>query len=211
MAKNNYLSHWDLDGNSVNDLRISYGIKTAIGENLAMETNLISAHEGLMRSALHRDNILDSHWTRAGFGFALNTEGSLFVVELFTLNLITESDVPALRDEVLEYVNSKRTSLLVPNASLTAVSQSWSDRMSDEENEFFDFTDLSGKTLNEEIREAGILSSVGTIILGNYSWADILPMIDDQTDLFATKWKKIGVGIKQDQDGIIKVTILYSD
>ena len=209
MAVNNYLSHWNLDGKTANDLRLPFGINTSIGENIARDLNVQLSHLGLMRSALHRKNILDDHWERVGFGFAQGEDGGLVVVQLFSSNPIVNDDLPTLREEVLELINARREMFLVPSATLTAIGQSWSDKMANED--FFDFEDLQGVTLSEEVRKSGILQTVGTFILGNTSWIDLRDMILEHDELFNDRWEKLGVGISQDRDGIIKVTLLYSE
>ncbi len=222
MAKNNYLSHWTQSGQDINDLRISHGIKTSIGENIAKESNLINAHLGLMRSALHRDNILSKHWTKAGFGFSKSQDGQIIVVELFSSNPIEEKDIPNLREDVLDIINSQREKFLIPNASLNAISQSWSDTMVTED--FFPCTECeivspSGVSLTNNIRKSGILQTVGTFLIGDNSWINLRENLiknlkktsPDQIDIFDNNWKEVGIGISQDNDGIIKVTLLYSE
>lgn len=209
MAKNNYLSHWDKNGKSANDLRVQFGITTSVGENLAKETSVAFAHAGLMRSALHRKNILDAHWTRAGFGFAKAQDGGLLVVEVLSSSPITVDQLPALRDEVLSLINSKRESFLLPSAALSSIAQIWSDQMASQN--FFDFQSPQNETLSDAIRKGGVVQTVGTFIIGNSSWLDVRDVIAQHNEVFDARWKKLGVGITQDKDGIIKMTLLYSE
>jgi len=209
MVKNNYLSHWNKQGKDVNDLRADYGIKTALSENIAKESQIIFAHLGLMRSALHRQNILDQHWSRVGLGFAKTTDNDIIVVEIFSSQPLEIEDLPNLREEVLELINNKRDKLLVPSATLTALAQNWSDKMSNEE--FFDFQDLQNHSLSQAIRDGGVLQTVGTFIVGNTSWLDARTVILENEEVLNSRWNKLGVGIAQDNNGIIKVTLLYSE
>ena len=209
MSKNNYISHWDLNNKDVNDLRISYGIKTVIGENIAKETQVSYAHKGLMRSAIHRKNILDKHWTRVGFGFSKSTDDSIIVVELFSSSPIDQEDVKELREDLLDVINSQRKVFLVPNASLISLAQNWSEKMSEEK--FFDFKDTTGVALSEEVRKAGVLQTIGTFIIGNTSFTDLQTSVLEHEEIFNERWRKLRVGITQDTDGIIKVTLLYSE
>ncbi len=84
MVQSGYFSHWDKEGRTVNDLRANYGILTHIGENLAKDINLPLAEYGLMRSAIHRSNILSEEWARVGFGITQDKDGSYIVVQLFS-------------------------------------------------------------------------------------------------------------------------------
>jgi hypothetical protein len=47
--------------------------------------------------------------------------------------------------------------------------------------------------------------------MGNSSFASALDQIGTNTELTDSKWKKIGVGIKQDNLGIIKTTLIYTE
>ncbi len=64
-----YFSHVDPDGKTVFDHMTAAGvIFTIICENLAYAPDLASAHQGLMNSKGHRDNILDTRYRRKGIG-----------------------------------------------------------------------------------------------------------------------------------------------
>ena len=209
MALNNYISHWDSEGKDVNDLRLNFGIKTVVSENIGKASSLLHAHESLMRSALHRKNILNEHWEQAGFGFAISEDKQLIVVEVFSSTPIQLDDLDVLREEALELINSKREKFLVPSASLLSLAQMWSDKMASEN--FFDFSDLEQNALADEIRKGGITQTVGTFIIGNTSWEEVRDTIIGHEELFSGRWEKLGVGITQDNDGVIKVTLLYSE
>ncbi|MBT4937302.1 septal ring lytic transglycosylase RlpA family protein, partial [Candidatus Peregrinibacteria bacterium] len=209
MALNNYVSHWDLEGKDVNDLRLNFGIKTVVSENIAKASSLVYAHESLMRSALHRKNILNEHWEQSGFGFAISEDKKLIVVEVFSSTPIQLDDLDVLREEALELINSKREKFLVPSASLISLAQMWSDKMASEN--FFDFSDLEQNALADEIRKGGITQTVGTFIIGNTSWEEVRSTVMEHEELLSGRWAKLGVGITQDNDGVIKVTLLYSE
>lgn len=64
-----YFSHADPEGKTVFDHMTDAGvIFTVVGENLAYAPDLPSAHQGLMNSAGHRANILDTKFRRIGIG-----------------------------------------------------------------------------------------------------------------------------------------------
>ncbi|MCE4047810.1 CAP domain-containing protein [Bacillus sp. Au-Bac7] len=85
MAKNDYFDHTNLDGESPFDRMLSDGIKyTMAGENLAYgQYSSIFAHEGLMNSLGHRENILQEGFTYLGVGVAFNEKSQPYYTENF--------------------------------------------------------------------------------------------------------------------------------
>ncbi|MBD3110116.1 serine protease [Bacillus sp. AGMB 02131] len=85
MAENNYFSHTNLRGQSpferMEEDKLRY---TMAGENLAYgQTSSIFAHEGLMNSWGHRENILQSKYEYLGVGVAFNKENHPYYTENF--------------------------------------------------------------------------------------------------------------------------------
>lgn len=85
MAKNQYFSHDNVDGLSPFDRlaqdKITY---KAAGENIAAgQVSSIFAHEGLMNSLGHRENILNPHYNALGVGVAFDNESKPFYTENF--------------------------------------------------------------------------------------------------------------------------------
>ena len=209
MVANNYFGHWDKQGRDANDLRLNYGIQTFVGENLAKDINLPLAEYGLMRSAIHRSNILSTEWKRVGFGISKLSDGSYYFVQIFSEDPISTNDLPSLQSSILNKINGNRSSALIMDNTLNTVAQSWSEKMVSED--FFDFTSKSGAALVDTIRDAGVNASIGTYIIGNSSFGDALTQIGSNTEVTDSKWKKIGIGVKQDNLGIIKITLVYSE
>ena len=85
MAINNYFDHTNLDGESPFDRMLDDGIKyTMAGENLAYgQYSSIFAHEGLMNSLGHRENILQEGFTYLGVGVAFNEDEQPYYTENF--------------------------------------------------------------------------------------------------------------------------------
>lgn len=209
MVANQYFGHWDLLGQDANVLRSNYGIQTLVGENLAQDINLDLVENGLMRSAIHRSNILSDKWTRVGFGISRSADGSYIFVQIFSSDPLNMDDLPGLRNSVLTTINDERSTALNLQDSLNTLAQSWSQQMADQD--FFDFTDGSGVTLIDTIRDAGINDALGTYIMGNNSIADALDQLRSNTQLQETKWVNLGVGLVQDNVGIIKITLIYTE
>lgn len=85
MAENNYFSHTNLDGESPFDRMKEDDIFfTVAGENLAYgQFSSIFAHEGLMNSLGHRENILRKEYNTLGVGVAFNSQKQPFYTENF--------------------------------------------------------------------------------------------------------------------------------
>ncbi|MFS0822838.1 CAP domain-containing protein [Bacillus sp. 1P02SD] len=85
MAENNYFSHTNLQDQSPFDRMLEDEIIfTIAGENLAYgQFSSIFAHEGLMNSMGHRENILKKEYTYLGVGVAFNTESHPYYTENF--------------------------------------------------------------------------------------------------------------------------------
>ncbi|WP_010284487.1 CAP domain-containing protein [Bacillus timonensis] len=85
MAENDYFSHTNLQGLSPFDRMLEDEILfTIAGENLAYgQFSSIFAHEGLMNSMGHRENILKKEYKYLGVGVAFNTESHPYYTENF--------------------------------------------------------------------------------------------------------------------------------
>lgn len=87
MALNNYFNHDNLQGQSPFDRMEQDHIRfQAAGENLAYgQSSSIFAHEGLMNSPGHRDNILLDIYSHLGVGVDFNEELQPYFTENFVL------------------------------------------------------------------------------------------------------------------------------
>lgn len=85
MADNNYFSHTNLEGKSPFDRMTEDNIDYRMaGENLAAgQSSSIFAHEGLMNSLGHRENILKSDFESLAVGVAFNDESQPYYTENF--------------------------------------------------------------------------------------------------------------------------------
>lgn len=85
MAANGYFSHENLQGQSPFDRMKEGGVKfLSAGENLAYgQSSSIFAHEGLMNSKGHRDNILVRDYKFLGTGVDFNSKEQPFYTENF--------------------------------------------------------------------------------------------------------------------------------
>ena len=87
MALNNYFSHENKQGLSPFDRMKKDGIVfRSAGENLAYgQSSSIFAHEGLMNSLGHRENILLDRYSHLGVGAAFNDKSQPYYTETFLL------------------------------------------------------------------------------------------------------------------------------
>lgn len=89
MIDNNYFSHTSPRYGSLSGLLSHHGIsyRTA-GENLAMNSSgsVIAAHNSLMASPGHRENIMNSSFSQIGIGIQVKGDGSHYYTQLFIGN-----------------------------------------------------------------------------------------------------------------------------
>ena len=84
MFARGYFSHETPEGASPFDRLRAAGIRyRTAGENLALSPTLQSAHEGLMKSPGHRENILNPAFGRLGIGIVDGGRRGLMVTQLF--------------------------------------------------------------------------------------------------------------------------------
>lgn len=85
MATNHYFDHQNLQGQSPFDrMQADQVVFTSAGENLAYgQFSSIFAHEGLMNSMGHRENILRTEYEFLGVGVAFNEESQPYYTENF--------------------------------------------------------------------------------------------------------------------------------
>jgi uncharacterized protein YkwD len=88
MAQNHYFDHTNLKGQSPFDRMQEDGITFHVaGENLAYgQFSSVFAHEGLMNSLGHRENILQKDYRMLGVGVAFNEKSQPYYTENFYAN-----------------------------------------------------------------------------------------------------------------------------
>lgn len=85
MAENEFFNHTNLQNETFSDRLINDGIRFIVaGENLAYgQFSSIFAHQGLMNSPGHRENILYKDFTKLGIGVDFNESNQPFYTEMF--------------------------------------------------------------------------------------------------------------------------------
>ena len=85
MWENHYFGHISPDGYDVGDRLKSAKVGYLVaGENLALAPTTVSAENGLMNSEGHRDNILNTKFTKVGIGVVDNGIYGKIFVQIFT-------------------------------------------------------------------------------------------------------------------------------
>ena len=89
MAKDNFFSHQDHDGQLVNDRADRAGLSdwSAIGENIAFVKGFKDACEmaveNWMQSTGHRENLLNVRWKESAVGVAITPDGTYYFTQVF--------------------------------------------------------------------------------------------------------------------------------
>jgi len=84
MIDNNYFSHNSPTYGSPFDMMQKYGIKYIYaGENLSGNSSIQGAHESLMNSQGHRENILNSNFTHIGIGVKEGSKYGKMITQMF--------------------------------------------------------------------------------------------------------------------------------
>lgn len=84
MCLNNYFSHTSPTYGSAAQMLSAYGYAfTSVGENIAHHATVEKAQAAFMSSSGHRQNILGSQWTKVGIGVWEDSQGFVYVTQLF--------------------------------------------------------------------------------------------------------------------------------
>lgn len=210
MNKNNFFSHYNLQNQTPDDRRLAMGIKTIVGENLAQDTSVASAHYGFMRSASHRRNILKSEWTRLGLGITLSSDKHLIITEEFSTSEITNNDLANYKTELFNSINNKRAvnnvASLILNSSIDNAIKSLNDKVI---NENTTITNSAFVTALESNNIKGSSQLIGRV--GN-PWQTLIDsIINEENQIFESVWKLIGIDIQTDKTGQIHALIIIND
>ncbi len=209
MKTNNYFSHYNLQNETPEDRRLKLGITTPTGENLANDVSVEFAHEGLMRSASHHENILTPDWTRVGLGIAFS-DGQIIITEEFSTNPITADDLITFRSDLLSKINQlrqqKNITALVELGNLNLASKELSEKFKNSET-------VSDSSLSEALNKNNFSGSAQLIGRVGDTWSAIFDSITNgESDIQASKWQKIGLNIQTDKTGkIYTIIIVGSD
>ena len=84
MNANHYFAHTSPTLGSAAEMLRSHGYAfTSVGENIAHHATVAKAQAAFMSSTGHRTNILGSQWTKVGIGVCSDSQGYVYVTQLF--------------------------------------------------------------------------------------------------------------------------------
>lgn len=212
MAENDYFSHYDKNGDGPNDRRLSFDITTSVAENIALDTSIESAHMGLLRSASHRDTIINPDWKKIGIGITLKNK-TLYISEEFSVGDYSASDLLSIKSTLFTAINNLRdnqgVSSLTGDNDLSTASEYINDELIANKMSLNDFTST---LLNTAINIHNISGQVLAIGRSSGTWSKTLDSLLSQENdsLTDNKWDKIGIDIQPNQDGLIQTILLLS-
>lgn len=84
MNANHYFAHTSPTLGSAAEMLRNHGYAfTSVGENIAHHATVAKAQAAFMSSTGHRANILGSQWTKVGIGVCSDSQGYVYVTQLF--------------------------------------------------------------------------------------------------------------------------------
>ncbi len=209
MVKNNYFSHVNLEGQSPSDRRKELEINTEVSENLGKAPSLKYGHEGLMRSAIHRENILEPGWTKVGLGFAKDKDGYIYITQEFSHDPYSDNDLANFGDELFNKINDKRLSLglqnIEKNETLAKISQALT-------NDLANNISITSTTLSNYFKEYNVGNKAALVLNGTSPNNEkIITEATKGIDSNHSQWIETGIDYALDQFGSIIFVILYTN
>lgn len=209
MVAEDFFGHVDPQGLDPEARQQKFGLNLPVSENLAHETKAEYAHAGLLRSAVHRQNILNPAWRRLGLGIAVTPENGLIFVEEFSLLELTSKNLTTVRQEILAQINAERAqaglAALTLDQELAEISQAWSNKMVVEN--FFALeageNSLEQDLATQDLAKTFQLSILTLLNPGNLELNQDLQAIILQSDL-----TQLAIGVAQDSQGLFYLTMI---
>ncbi len=208
MVENEFFAHVNLQGETPDDRRIDLSIYTDIGENLAHAPTVYFAHEALMRSAIHRKNILTSYWDTVGLGITKDENGYLVIAEEFSHDPWTQEDLQEFEYYLLDNINETRTSPLQMNLKLDEIANDWSKQMVTQD--FFSFISPTGENLIDVVQNSGVSDEGRAYILKEGSIESLFKQLMEESSVTKDRWSLIGLGLTQDVWSTLHLTVIFT-
>jgi len=202
----NFISHIDQEGNSPNDRRINAGIKTPIGENISKDTSIKTTHEGLMRSASHRQNILFENWTKIGIGIVLK-DGYLTITEDFSTDEETITSLLNKQTELENKINKIRSE---NNLTPLTISTNLNNASKDLNTIFIREKDIPYSTFINILNQYNITGTQLGSSKTHSFFDQILKELETNEEILNNTWKNIGTNIQIDELGNYNIFILFN-
>jgi len=212
MQQRDYFAHITPEGKTVSDLKVGFGIRAAVSENIAFDVNLESAHEGLLRSPLHRHNLLNADWEFVGIGITKNDVGGVIIAEVFSSEILSNARRPEYSAQILSTLNDRREEPLTTDATLTKIAENWAEKMVQEN--FFSAKAPDGQNLQDVIKKEKISGALQTAFYqyeGLGEFLEVLKKREDSPFLTDENLTKIGIGMYIDEAGTLTVVLLLQE
>ena len=210
MATEDFFGHIDPDGNDPEVRRREFSIPLPVGENLARDTKTEYAHEGLLRSATHRLNILTPEWSYVGLGIARNKKGEILFVQEFSATPLTSENLTDFKKELLDFVNDVREknnlANLITSSALEIVAQNWSEKMLTEE--FLAFEEGNAK-LEDDIRATNYNGSFSSFIVSSGRLVSLAESLEDEEGWLDLAKNHVAIGLTQGNDGLFRAVFIF--
>ncbi len=217
MVDQNFFGHVNPQGKSPDDRRRSANIQTPIRENLGKSTSLEHVEQGLMRSPIHRDALLDPRMKKVGIGVVKTADGYFLVTQNFSgdqLNQSTLSDVKrALLDQAQATRGSKGLSLFREDPNGTSAANLWSTAMAS--NKFFSLSapagcsNCPGDTITQTVRSQGIHEAFEVYIVKTSNQSVLVDELVGQNGMVDSTNNRISIGLSVGDFGEIYMVVLY--
>ncbi|MFA7685315.1 MAG: CAP domain-containing protein [Candidatus Gracilibacteria bacterium] len=209
MSKNNYFSHNNLKSQSPEDRRIAAGIKTPVSENIAKDISVKFAHQGLMRSASHRSNILEKDWTKVGIGIS-KKNGYFYICEEFSTSPLTANDLENDKVDLFTKINTLRKTNNVSELTYSPSLELAAKQLNNES--IAASLVLSNTSLSNTLDKFGIEGTTLAIGRTYNTWDPIAKSIlDTESRILNSGWETIGIDIQLDSSGNIVMLMIINE
>jgi uncharacterized protein YkwD len=225
MMQKDFFAHVDLNGKNPDERRRIFGLNLPVGENIARDLKVEYAHAGLLRSAAHRQNIMQEKWSQIGLGIAETEAGDFIFVQEFSVAEINADNLAEIKTELLNLLNKSRAAKNLPLLTMDfiteKIAQNWSEKM------------VTEKFFALEI-ETECIEPDNSLIQCNVSLENELRIIEEQSNfffsvagageiarlaeiflenknspVFGSGVESVGIGLVQNSDGMIVVTLIW--
>lgn len=209
MVKENFFGHLDLAGQGPDERRRKFGLPLPVSENLARETKAEYAHAGFLRSAVHRQNILNPNWQRVGIGVAFTPENDLIFVEEFSVAQLTTKNLTETRAQILTEINAQRTKnnskTLSLDSKMQSLAQEWSVKMVTEN---FFALEQNEDSLEKILKAQNVQENFTLSILSITIPQDLIQNLLTNEFLLRANATKIALGVAQNSEGLLYLTLI---
>ncbi len=217
MVDQNFFGHVNPQGKSPDDRRRAAGIQTPIRENLGKSTSLEHVEQGLMRSPIHREALLDPRMKKVGIGVVKTSDGYFLVTQNFSGDQLTQAGLADIKKALLDQSQvirgTKGLPLFREDTSGTAAANLWAAAMAS--NNFFSLSAPSqcsncpGDTITGTVRSQGIRQAFEVYIVRTANQSVLIDELVGQNGMLDSQNSRISIGLANGNFGEIYMVVLY--